>query len=158
MNKLNRDTITAILLLLLCGVMFWQTFHIREVPFSQVGSEVWPRFVLVLLTLLCLVYLFRSISDPPVAGEPFRLSSWLKRYRNPLICFAMFFVFLLALPYTGMLLTGILFVFITQTLIGGAQPRRLIVHAAVSVFAVGGMWALFTYALGVFLPPGELFN
>ena len=158
MTKFNRDTITASLLLVLCGVLFWQTFHIRKVPFSQVGSEVWPRFVLILLTLLCLIYLFKSITEPPPKGEPFNLSKWLTTYKNPLICFAMFFVFLLILPYAGMLLAGILFVFCTQTILGGASPRRLVVHAAVSVLAVGGMWAVFTYALGVILPPGELFQ
>jgi len=157
MNKLNRDAIIAILLLMLCGVLFWQTFNIREVPFSQVGSEVWPRFVLLLMAVLSVVYLFKSLSEPRPASEPFSLRSWLKAYRNPIICFVMFFIFLLALPYLGMLLAGILFVFITQTLIGGASPRRLVTHALVSVLAVGGMWSIFTYALRVILPGGELF-
>lgn len=157
MNKLNRDAIIAILLLMLCGIFFWQTFYIREVPFSQVGSEVWPRVVLILLTILSMVYLFKSLSEPRPESEPFSFARWLKAYRNPIICFVMFFVFLLALPYLGMLLAGILFVFITQTLIGGASPRRLVMHAVISVLAVGGMWSIFTYALRVILPGGELF-
>lgn len=157
MTRMNRDAIIAILLLLLCGVLFWQTFYIREVPFSQVGSEVWPRVVLMLLTLLSAVYLFKSLTEPRPASEPFTLTGCLKAYRNPIICFAMFFVFLLTLPWLGMLVAGILFVFITQTLIGGASPRRLITHALVAVFAVGGMWSIFTYALRVILPAGELF-
>jgi len=157
MTRINRDAVIAILLLLLCGVLFWQTFYIREVPFSQVGSEVWPRVVLILLTLLSAAYLFKSLTEPRPASEPFTLKGWLKAYRNPIICFAMFFVFLLALPWLGMLVAGILFVFITQTLIGGASPRRLITHALVAVFAVGGMWSIFTYALRVILPAGELF-
>jgi hypothetical protein len=154
---MNRDAITAILLLLLCGVLFWQTFSIREVPFSQLGSDVWPRVVLILLTLLSAVYLFKSMTEPRPASEPFSLGGWLKTYKNPIICFVMFFFFMLALPYLGMLVAGILFVFITQTLIGGASPRRLITHALVSVLAVGGMWSVFTFALRVILPSGELF-
>lgn len=157
MTRLNRDAIVAILLLMLCGVLFWQTFNIREVPFSQVGSEVWPRVVLLLLTVLSVVYLFKSLSEPRPETEPFSLGGWLKTYRNPIICFVMFFVFLLVLPYLGMLLAGILFVFITQSLIGGASPRRLVMHALISVLAVGGMWSIFTYALRVILPVGELF-
>lgn len=158
MTKFNRDTITALLLLVLCGVLFWQTFYIREVPFSQVGSEVWPRFVLILLTILSIIYLFRSMTEPRNPGEPFSLRTWLQTYRNPLICFAMFFVFLVALPYFGMLIAGILFVFITQSILGGWQPRQLGKHAVISVLAVGGMWAVFTFALGVLLPAGELFQ
>ena len=157
MTRMNRDAIIAILLLFLCGVLFWQTFYIREVPFSQVGSEVWPRVVLIMLTLLSAVYLFKSLTEPRPATEPFSFKSWLKTYRNPIICFAMFLVFLVALPYLGMLLAGILFVFITQTLIGGASPRRLVTHALVAIFAVGGMWSIFTFALRVILPAGELF-
>ena len=158
MKRMNRDAITAILLLVLCGVLFWQTFYIREVPFSQVGAEVWPRVVLVLLTILSVIYLFKSLAEPPPASDqPFNLKTWLNTYKNPIICFVMFFVFMLALPYLGMLLAGILFVFITQTLIGGASPRHLLVHAVIAVLSVGGMWAVFTYALRVILPAGELF-
>ena len=157
MTRLNRDAAIAVLLLMLCGILFWQTFNIREVPFSQVGSEVWPRVVLGLLTILSVIYLFKSLSEPRPEGEPFSLANCLSANRNPIICFAMFFVFMLALPYLGMLMAGILFVFITQTLIGGASPRRLVTHALVSILAVGGMWAIFTYALRVILPAGELF-
>jgi hypothetical protein len=157
MKGLNRDAITAILLLVLCGVFFWQTFYIREVPFSQVGAEVWPRVVLVLLTILNLIYLFKSVTEPRPESEPFSIKGLALKYRNPIICFIMFFLFMLALPYLGMLVSGILFVFITQTLIGGASPRHLLVHATIAVLSVGGMWAVFTYVLRVILPAGDLF-
>ena len=156
-KRFNRDSITALLLLVLCGVLFHQTFKIRKVPFSEMGSEVWPRFVLLALAVLAVIYLFQSMVSPPDKGEPFSLGRWLKTYQNPLSCFGMFLVFLLALPWLGMLLAGILFVFITQTILGGAEPRRLLVHGVVSVVSVGGMWLLFTYALGVVLPRGEFF-
>jgi hypothetical protein len=69
----------------------------------------------------------------------------------------MFLLFLLALPYIGILIGGILFVFITQTLIGSRDIRSLILHALVSVSAVGGMWAVFRFGLGVVMPAGSLF-
>lgn len=156
-KRINRDTITALLLLVLCGVLFHQTFNIRKVPFSEMGSEVWPRFVLLLLAVLAVIYLFQSMASPPPEREPFHLNRWLKTYQNPLICFGMFLLFLIALPWLGMLVAGILFVLVTQTILGGAEPRRLLVHGLVSVVSVGGMWLLFTFALGVVLPRGELF-
>jgi putative tricarboxylic transport membrane protein len=158
MKRLNRDAITALLLLVLCGVLFWKTFDIREVPFSEMGSEVWPRFILILLLILSVIYLFRSLIQPQPATEPFSFARWLKTYQNALICFVMFLVFLLALPYLGMLLAGILFVFITQSIIGGFTPKRLLMHAVISILAVGGMWSIFTFALRVVLPAGELFR
>lgn len=158
MKRLHRDPVIAILLLLLCGIFYWQTFNIREVPFSEMGSEVWPRFVLILLSILSVIYLLQSLASPPPGRESISLGAWLRAYQNPIICFVMFAVFLFALPYLGMLFAGILFVFVTQTLIGGASPKRLAMHAVVSVVAVGGMWAVFTFALGVVLPRGELFG
>lgn len=157
-KRFNRDTITALLLLVMCGVLFQQTFNIRKVPFSEMGSEVWPRFVLLLMAVLALIYLFQSMANPPPQKGPFSLKAWLAAYRNPLICFGMFFVFLLALPWLGMLVAGILFVGVTQTILGGADTRRVLTHALVSVVSVGGMWLLFTHALGVVLPRGTLFG
>jgi len=119
MKRLNRDTVTAVLLLLFCGLLFQQTFFVRKVPFSIMGSEVWPRVVLTALFILLLIYLFKSLITPPKnALEKRPLKVWLEMYRNPLWCFGMFFLFLISLPYFGMLLSGILFVFITQTIIG----------------------------------------
>ncbi|MFO7748349.1 MAG: tripartite tricarboxylate transporter TctB family protein [Orrella sp.] len=158
MKRLNRDAITALLLLILCSVFFWKTFEIREVPFSEMGSEIWPRFVLILLAILSLIYLIRSVTQPQPDTQPFSWSRWFKTYQNALICFVMFLVFLLALPYLGMLLAGILFVFITQSIIGGHSPRLLLMHAVIAVLAVGGMWSIFTFALRVVLPAGELFS
>ena len=156
MKRLNRDTVTAVLLLLFCGLLFQQTFFVRKVPFSIMGSEVWPRVILTALCILLLIYLFKSLITPPKnATEKRSLKVWLEMYRNPVLCFGMFFLFLLALPYVGILIGGILFVFITQTLIGSRDKRSLILHALVSVGAVGGMWAVF--GLGVVMPTGSLF-
>lgn len=123
MKRLNRDAITALLLLVMCGVLFQTTFDIREVPFSEMGSEVWPRFILIALSVLSAIYLFRSVTQPPPATQAFSWARWFKTYQNALICFAMFLVFLLTLPYLGMLVAGILFVFITQSIIGGFAPN-----------------------------------
>lgn len=158
MKRLNRDTVTAVVLLLFCGLLFRQTFFVRKVPFSIMGSEVWPRFILVVLFLLLVIYLFRSLASPPpdsLTNRPLKV--WIEMYRNPLWCFGMFFLFLISLPYLGMLISGILFVFITQTIIGSRDKRSLILHALVSVGAVGGMWAIFRFGLGVVMPAGSLF-
>ena len=158
MKRLNRDTITAVLLLLFCGMLYQQTFFVRKVPFSIMGSEVWPRVILTALFILLLIYLFKSLITPPKeVMEKRSLKVWLDMYRNPLWCFGMFFLFLISLPYLGMLISGILFVFVTQTIIGSRDKRSLILHALVSLGAVGGMWAVFRFGLGVVMPAGSLF-
>ena len=62
------------------------------------------------------------------------------------------------LPILGMLLAGIIFVFLLQGLLGGWGPRQLLVHSMVSILAVGGMWSLFTFGLDVMLPSGIIFS
>lgn len=122
------------------------------------GSEVWPRFILIVLFLLLAIYLFKSLIKPSandLRDRPLKL--WIEMYRNPLWCFGMFFLFLVSLPYLGMLISGILFVFITQTIIGSRDQRSLMLHALVAIGAVGGMWALFRFGLGVVMPAGSLF-
>ena len=70
--------------------------------------------------------------------------------------FALFLVYLLTLPVLGMLLGGTAFVFLLLCALGGWHSRALAVHAIIAVVAVGGMWSLFTYGLGVILPQGEI--
>ncbi|MCH8240165.1 MAG: hypothetical protein IIB62_08985, partial [Proteobacteria bacterium] len=77
-------------------------------------------------------------------------------WHNVIWCFALFLGYLLALPVLGMLLSGILFVFLLLGFMGGWAPRDLIMHAAVAVLAIGSVWSLFTFALGVLLPPGMI--
>ena len=85
--SLNRDTIVAVLLLLFCGVMFWATTQIRDPGFEQMGAEVWPRLVLVLLSGLSLVYLVQSLrmggdEAGSQAAQAKAAGSWWSRYQN----------------------------------------------------------------------------
>ncbi len=160
MSRLNRDVYIAIVLLLLCGVFFAASFDIREIDYGILKPAAWPRIILVALTILCLVYLVQSLrrGAPPDGAEPFGIKGLLDKYRNPLWCYALFLLFLLTLDYLGMLIGGVLFVFCLLTAIGGASKRNLISHALIAVIMVGAMWGLFTYALGVIFPQGEIFT
>ena len=84
--------------------------------------------------------------------------SWWSRYQNAIYCFARFFVFLVTLPYLGMLLGGILFVFLMMSVLGGWSPKLILMHAVIAVLSVGSMWSIFTFGLRVMLPAGELFT
>ncbi|MFQ5994819.1 MAG: tripartite tricarboxylate transporter TctB family protein [Acidiferrobacterales bacterium] len=158
MSRFSRDTLVAIFLLLFCGVFFTTTFSIRETTYGTLGSEVWPRVILIFLSVLSFGYLVQSLRRGKQETErhPIGLRAWLASYRNPLWCFFWFAVFLLTLPYLGMLIGGTLFVFATLATLGERTLRAQALHLVVAVAAVGVMWAIFTYALNVFLPEGEL--
>jgi hypothetical protein len=160
MNRINRDTLVAVFLLLFCGVFLVSTFYIRETTYATLGSEVWPRVILTALTLFSLGYLVQSLRQgrpkEEVPSGGFR--GWLSTYRNALACFLWFGVFLITLPYLGMLIGGALFVYATLATLGERTLRAQAWHLTVAVTSVGVMWAIFTYALNVFLPEGELLS
>ncbi|WP_420349587.1 tripartite tricarboxylate transporter TctB family protein [Pelagibius sp.] len=163
--SLNRDVVVALLLLLLCGVFFWESGNIQLTDYGQMDSTVWPRIILGALLVASLIYLWQALrgaasegaSPAPKAG-PGGLAGWFRRYRNALLCYALFLTFLLTLPILGMLLGGILFVFAALTVLGRPSLKLVPLHAAIAVGTVGAMWAVFTFGLRVFLPEGVLIS
>ncbi len=166
MQRINRDAVVAVALLVVCGIFFWASFDIRQPDYGVLLPTTWPRIIIGVMAFLSLIYLVQSLSQGAAAREGAAMPSerergvlgWLTHWRNPLICFGMFLAYLVVLPYLGMLLAGISFVFLLLTLLGGWAPRQLALHAAVAVVAIGSMWSLFTFGLGVLLPSGELFG
>ena len=163
MNRLNRDTVIAIILMVFCGIFFWASFSIREPDYGVLPPSAWPRVVLVALSVLTVLYFVQSIrrtrtfdDSSSTAGKG--LKHWFSIWQNPIWCFVLFFGYVVSLPVLGMLIGGVTFVFLLQCVLGGWSPRNLVVHALVALATVGGMWCIFTFGLGVLLPPGEIFN
>ncbi len=163
MNRLNRDTVIAIILMVFCGIFFWASFSIREPDYGVLPTSAWPRVVLVALSVLTVLYFVQSIrrtrtfdDSSSTAGKG--LKHWFSIWQNPIWCFVLFFGYVASLPVLGMLIGGVTFVFLLQCVLGGWSPRNLVVHALVALATVGGMWCIFTFGLGVLLPPGEIFN
>lgn len=158
MSRFNRDVYISIFMLLLTGVFFWQSFDIREIDYGTLQASAWPRMILIVLGIFSVIYLIQSIQAGPDTAKEDDGKGFFETYRNPIICFVLYFFFLFSMPYLGLLLSGILFVFLLLTLIGGAAPKALAIHAVIACMSIGGMWAFFTYALGVILPQGELIS
>jgi putative tricarboxylic transport membrane protein len=169
MARLNRDAIVAIVLLTGCGILFWASFSIRTPDYGQLSPSTWPRVILAVLSLLGVIYLIQSLRHGPAAADEYETTDsgaamepgvlgWLKYWRNPIWVFVLFFAFLLTLPVLGSLIGGVGFVFVLMGVLGGWAPLQLLQHAALALGTVGGMWSIFTYGLGVILPPGMIFS
>ena len=162
MDRLNRDAIIAIVLLVFCGVFFWATFDIRQPDYGVLMPSTWPRVILGVLSFLSVIYLVQSLrqgADETELEDTVRepgIRGWVLYWRNPLWCFGLFFVYLATLPVLGMLIGGVSFVFVLLNVLGGWDRKNLVLHAAVALLAIGGMWSLFTFGLGVLLPPGMI--
>ena len=159
MQNLNRDVIAALFLVALTCTFFAASFTIRVTSYGTVGSHVWPRVILIALGALSTLYLINSLrgvyndNTERQEGGP---TAWLVKYGNALWCFFMYAMFLITLPYLGILLGGILFVFIVLNLMGGWRPKLLAIHGAIAVGTMGTMWAIFTFGLHVILPEGQV--
>lgn len=156
-SAINRDTVIAVFLLLLCGVFYAASFGIEQTSYGTIGADVWPRLILGVLFVLSSIYLFQSIRMG-AGDEVKREVGFVARYRNAMMCYGLFLVFLLTLEFMGMLLGGIAFVFLALTVLGDRTPKQLAIHAVVSVVSVGAMWAIFTFALRVILPEGTILS
>ncbi len=164
MNR--RDSVVALILLLFVAVMAAESFEIRKTTFSSLPAETWPQILLVALGILCATYLLSSVRGRTAPAELDEIEAdaapgWratISRYANPALCFLAFFAFLLLMPLLGILLGGMLFVFVCLCLIGQRGMRAMAVHAAIAIVSVASMWAVFSFGLGVFLPPGELIS
>lgn len=167
MQRITSDVVIAIGLLVFCGVFFWASFDIREPDYGTLPPSAWPRVILGVLSFLSLIYLVQSLrqapqdtdrADAPESARAPGLTGWFAHWRNVIACFVLFFAYLASLPVLGMLIGGILFVFLLLTVLGGWAPKQLLLHAVIATVAIGAMWSLFTFGLGVLLPQGVIFN
>lgn len=165
----SRDVIVAVVLLVATGILWAASFDIREPDYGQLSPATWPRIILALLTLLSFIFLFQSaraagsadaaIQDPQsTSDKTISTGGFYNYWRNVIWSFVLFGLYLFSLPWLGMLVGALAFVFLLLNALGGWSPRKLALHAVIAVVTVGGMWSLFTFALGVLLPGGSLFE
>lgn len=159
MNRVNQDTVIAILLLMMCGIFFIASFDIRVPDYGTLPPTAWPRAILIFLTILSTIYLFQSIKAPTDAKKStVGIKELMLEYRNPLWCFSLYLIFLITLPYLGMLIGGVLFVFCMLTVLSDAGRAKALQHGLIAIGSVGFIWALFTYVLNVILPAGVIIS
>ena len=156
MRRIDADIFIAALLVVFSGVLFAATFAFSTPPLFTFSIRTWPRAIVGALAVLSLIYLVQSLArDGRERRESFVWRAWFAANRNVFICFVLFVLFLATLPIFGMLIGGILFVYTSFALLGGWNDARTqAINAAVAVVFVGGMWAVFTFALRVILPGG----
>ena len=157
MNIINRDSVVALTLLLLCGLFLNAVGDIRITKYGTITSDLWPRIVLIILSVLCMIYFLQSIRKPIETEKTnFSLHQWFLNYKNAIASYSLFGLFVWTLPLLGMLVGGIIFVFLILSFLGKKNKRSLIIHVAISVISIVLMWSIFTFGLGVMLPEGQI--
>jgi hypothetical protein len=148
--KLSRDGIGGLAVLAASLLLFWATLGLRDNPLVPIGPGFYPRIVLGLTAALSLWLV--------VADLWARKSPAPKQHLNyglVALLFAVFGVYVGALPYLGFRIATILYVGATNALL--APPSGLRSWAGVLVVAVSTAFLthlIFERYLLVLLPRG----
>ncbi len=162
--RIRSDTAIGLVLLLFCGIMLHQLRDIPEPLFGSAGAAFFPAVLLAILTPLSAALLVKGlVGDWRARGTTgaeatrWRLGVWLTDYRNVLGAFVLFFLFVFLLEPLGYMLSGFLFLFSMQLLLGPRTWSKIVQHALVSAGVVLFLWVMFRWVLVVLLPEGEIF-
>ena len=151
--KLSRDGWGGLAVLVASLLLFWGTLGLKDNPLVPIGPGFYPRIVLGLTAVLSLWLLIADV----IAKKPPALPRERLNYRLVALTFAVFGVYVGALPYLGFRIATGLYVAATSALL--APPRSAKSWAGVFVLAVLTSFLthlVFEHYLLVLLPRGKL--
>lgn len=150
MSMAERNIVSAIGLIAFAVWYAWQTskLPLRDIMPHAPGPSFFPWLIVFAVLALSTALLIQGIrqrhhdkADPSVAEIPIKV----------LAALACFFVYLVALPYLGFIVSSILFFAALMVFYGSRNPV-LIAAASIAIPVI--LFALFRYAFQVILPRG----
>jgi putative tricarboxylic transport membrane protein len=155
----GRDAVTGLVVLATSLFLFWATLGLQRHPLVPVGPEFYPRLVLGATALLALLLVVSDV----VAHRRARVttatavSTAKPNYALVVIAFAIFAIYVIALPYLGFRLAT--FAFLIAMPLAFEPPRgacrRWIVVFIVALVATVLTYIIFNNYLHVLLPRGR---
>jgi putative tricarboxylic transport membrane protein len=152
---MGRDAIAGLVVLAASLFLFWATLGLERHPMVPVGPGFYPRLVLGATGLLALVLVASGViahrrARPAVPAAP-------ANYRLVAAAFAIFAVYVMALPFFGFRLAT--FAFLVAMPLALEPPRglrrRWIVVLVVALVATVAIHLVFERYLHVLLPRGR---
>jgi hypothetical protein len=128
--KLSRDGWGGLAVLAASLLLFWGTLGLKDNPLVPIGPGFYPRVVLGIAAVLSLWLVIADVltkKPPPAAREPLN-------YGLVVLTFAVFGLYVGALPYLGFRIATGLYVAATSALL--APPRSAKSWAGVLILAV----------------------
>lgn len=151
---IGRDGWAGLAVLAFCAVLWWLTLGIKGNPLVPIGPEFYPRIVIgVTAGFAALLVVADLLARPKVA--PARPAARLN-YALVALTFAIFWIYVAALPYLGFRIATFLYVAGTAALL--ARPRDARSWAKVLVLALvtaAATYFVFERYLTVLLPRGR---
>ena len=155
---IGRDGIAGLVVLAVSLALLAATAGIERNPLVPIGPAFYPRIVLGItaaMAALLVVLDFIAARRARAAGKVPAAPAKRPRYGAVAIAFAVFTVYVLALPFLGFRLATLAFMVAMQAAIDWPQGRRgWIVVAVVAVVATFATYWIFDVYLQVLLPRG----
>jgi putative tricarboxylic transport membrane protein len=156
---MGRDAITGLVVFAASLFLFWATLKLERHPLVPVGPEFYPQLVLgatALLALLLVVSDLIAHRRARVAAPP-AVHTARANYRLVVIAFAIFAIYVIALPYLGFRVATLAFLLAMPLALEPARGvrRRWIVVFVVALVATVVIYLAFESYLQVLLPRGR---
>src|SRR4051812_43067542 len=151
---MSRDAITGLAVLAASLVLFALTLGLQQNALVPIGPGFYPRIVLGISALLSAMLLFFSLREktPEEKGR----AAGTRNYKLVVTIFAIFGVYVGALPFLGYRVATFVFVAVLQALLEPPAGRKgwilLLVSALLTTAAT---YVLFEKYLTVLLPRGR---
>jgi hypothetical protein len=152
---IGRDGWAGLAILAFCAVLWWLTLGIKGNPLVPIGPEFYPRIVIGVTAAFAALLV---VSDVATGRRPAAGAHPAARLNYALVAstFAVFGVYVAALPYLGFRIATVLYVAAAAALL--ARPRNASGWAKVLVLALvtaAVTYFVFERYLSVLLPRGR---
>jgi putative tricarboxylic transport membrane protein len=152
---MGRDTITGLVVIAASLVLFWATLGLERHPMVPIGPAFYPRIVLGITVLMALALMGLDIAARRRTGA-MRHAGVRANYALVIGCFAIFAVYVVALPYLGFRIATLSFLLAMPVAMERPASRaRWMTLAATAVAATFASYFVFERYLHVLLPRGH---
>jgi len=154
---MGRDAITGLVVFATSLFLFLATLGLERHPLVPVGPEFYPQLVLGATGFLALLLVVSDIVAHRRAQVAAAVSTVRANYRLVVIAFAIFAIYVIALPYLGFRVATFAFLLAMPLALEPARGarRRLIVVCIVALVATIAIYLAFDSYLQVLLPRGR---
>jgi len=144
----GQDRLVGLIVLLVAGFLFVETFNFKTVDWDPLGLPFWPRVLLALLAVLGIYLVIRGSLDQ----GPFQPLEW-----RAFVVLGGALAYVLAIDVVGYLIATPLYLILFHLALDGFSRRHLIEAVIVALIATGLIWYVFQDMLFVQFPEGVLF-
>jgi len=156
---MGRDGIAGLVVLVVSLALLGLTFRIQSNSLVPVSPAFYPRLVLgttAVLSFLMVVFDVAARRRVQAAAAPAKAAAARPRYDMVVLLFAIFGVYVVALPWLGFRIATVAFLAVMQYAMARPRtPRAWVVLALVALIATAATYYMFEVYLQVLLPRGR---